>query len=176
VLITGCGSIGLFAVTLAYAAGAARVIVSEPSEFKRTLAQKTEGILAINPIEQDLVSTVLKETEDLGPEVVLEMSGNSTALTDAFKVVQNGGDVVILGIPSGDVPVNWAEDIIFKGITIHAVNGRLMYDTWYQCQSFIENKHIDISHILTHEFPFEEYEKGFEALLEGKAAKVLLTF
>jgi len=83
---------------------------------------------------------------------------------------------VILGIPTGDVTVNWAEDIIFKGITINAVNGRRMYDTWYQCQNFLENKNINISHILTHDFPAEEFEKGFEAIEKGEAAKVLLSF
>jgi len=176
VLITGCGPIGLFATSIALAAGASRLIVSEPDPFKRALALRTGPVTAIDPAAEDLPAAVLDLTDGLGPEVVLEMSGSPRALSDAFKVVQNGGDVVILGIPAGEVKVNWAEDIIFKGITIHAVNGRRMYDTWYQCQNFLENRNINIDHIITHEFPAEEFEKGFAVIREGKAAKVLLSF
>mgnify|MGYP006284466149 CR=1 FL=1 len=176
VLITGCGAIGLFAVSIALAAGASRVIVSEPNTFKRRLAKKAGDIDVIDPAEQKLPEAVRDLTDGLGPEVVLEMSGNPGALTDAFKAVQNGGHVVILGIPAGTVCVNWAEDIIFKGITINAVNGRRMYDTWYQCQNFLKNRNINISHILTHEFPAEDFEKGFDVIENGEAAKVLLSF
>lgn len=176
VLITGAGAIGLFAVAIAGAAGAARVIVSEPNEFKRSLAEKSGNVSIINPLETDMIQAVRDMTGGLGPEVVLEMSGNARALTDSFRAVQNGGDVVILGIPAGDVAVNWAEDIIFKGIAIHAVNGRRMYDTWYQCQAFLENKSIDIGHVLTHEFDADDFEKGFEVIRSGEAAKVLLKF
>jgi len=176
VMITGCGAIGLFAVSIALASGAARVIVSEPNDFKRGLAEKTGNVLSVNPLQQDLVETVHDMTEGLGPEVALEMSGNPQALKDTFRAVQKGGNVVILGIPTHNVDVNWAEDIIFKGITINAVNGRRMYDTWYQCQNFLENKSINIDHILTHEFPADEFEKGFEAIQKGEAAKVLLSF
>jgi threonine 3-dehydrogenase len=176
VLITGCGPIGLFAVAAASAAGAARVLVSEPNGFKRILAEKAGHVTAFDPGLTDTVEAVREITDGLGPEIVLEMSGNPRAVADAFRAVQNGGDVVLLGIPHGDVEIDWAEDIIFKGITVHAINGRRMYDTWYQCQSFLLNRSMHIDHIITHEFPAEEFEQGFSVIAEGTAAKVLLKF
>lgn len=175
VLIIGAGAIGLFAVAIAKAAGASTVFVSEPNEMKRAIASRIGADTVVNPFEVDVQALLLEATEGLGAEVVLEMSGAEKGLTSAFHLVRNGGDVVLLGIPSTEVAVDWAKDIIFKGITIHAVNGRRMYDTWYQCQRFLLNGRVDIDPVITHTIPMEEYESAFAALRAGEAAKVVLT-
>jgi len=175
VLIIGAGAIGLFAVAIARAAGAALVLVSEPNAFKREIATRVGADRVFDPGGEDLDGQVISSSEGLGPEVVLEMSGAAAGLEGSFRLVRNGGDVVILGIPSGEVSVNWARDIIFKGITVHAINGRRMYDTWYQCQRFLLSARMDIDPVLTHTLPLADYEQGFAALLAGEAAKVVLT-
>lgn len=175
VLIIGAGAIGLFAVTIAKAAGASTVFVSEPNEMKRAIASRIGADTVVNPFEDDVQALVLEATEGLGAEVVLEMSGAEEGLKSAFRLVRNGGDVVLLGIPSAEVAVDWAKDIIFKGITIHAVNGRRMYDTWYQCQRFLLAGRMDIDPVITHTMPMEEFESAFAALLTGQAAKIVLT-
>ena len=175
VLIIGAGAIGLFAVAIAQAAGASTVLVSEPNEMKRSIASRVGADRVINPTADDVEEIVRDATEGLGAEVVLEMSGSPAGLRSAFHLVRNGADVVLLGIPPGEVAVNWAEEIIFKGITIHAVNGRRMYDTWYQCERFLLNGRMDIDPVITHVLPLERFEEAFEKLRAGQAAKVVLT-
>jgi threonine 3-dehydrogenase len=175
VLIVGAGAIGLFATGIVRAAGAAKILVSEPNELKRGIAAEVGADAVFDPAGEGADGAIVQATEGLGPEVVMEMSGAEAGLKAAFRLVQNGGDVVLLGLPRGPVAVDWAEDIIFKGITIHAVSGRRMFDTWYRSQRFLLNGRVDIDPVITHTIAFEDFEKGFAALISGEAAKVVMT-
>ncbi|MCX7804041.1 MAG: L-threonine 3-dehydrogenase [Planctomycetota bacterium] len=174
VAIIGAGAIGLFAIAIARAAGASGVIAIEPNPFRRRLAAKVRADMVLDPTRDDVPALVGRETEGLGPQVVLEMSGHPDAIRLAFRLVRNGGDVALLGIPPGEVALDWARDVIFKGITIHAVNGRRMYDTWYQCQNFLLRDRLAVRPVITHVLPFENFRRGFELLHAGRAGKVVL--
>src|SRR6266566_10026572 len=86
--------------------------------------------VTINAAKDDVVKTVLAETAGEGADVVCEMSGVPSALHQAFASVSLGGRVQLLGIPTAQVPIDFANEIIFKGITIYGVIGRKMYKTW----------------------------------------------
>jgi len=174
VAVIGCGPIGLFSLAIARAAGAAFVAAVDPNPYRRGLAAQTKADLVLDPTTDDVEAMLRAETSDLGPEVVLEMSGHPDGLRQAFHVVRNGGDVVLLGIPSEPVAVDWAEDVIFKAITIHAVSGRRLYDTWYQCQGFLLRNRLHIEHLITHEFALEEFEEAFALMRDGRAGKIIL--
>ena len=70
--------------------------------------------------------------------------------------------------------IDVTRDIIFKGITLHGVIGRRMYETWYQGTALIAERGLDLSEVITHELPLEEFEEGFAAMSEGRAGKVVL--
>ena len=161
-------------MAVAPSAEAACVAAGEPNPYRRGLAAQTQADLVLDPATDDVETALRGETAGLGPEVVLEMSGHPDGLRLAFRTVRNGGDVVLLGIPSEPVAIDWAEDVIFKAITIHAVSGRRLYDTWYQCQGFLLRHRLDIEHLITHEFSLEEFEKAFELMREGRAGKIIL--
>ncbi|HEY6853092.1 MAG TPA: L-threonine 3-dehydrogenase, partial [Gemmatimonadales bacterium] len=129
VFVVGCGPIGCFAVGIAKAAGAAKVIASDVNPNRLALAKKMGAHVAINAAKDDVVRSVLAETGGEGVDVVCEMSGVPAALHQAFATVRMGGRVQLLGIPKGEVPVDFATEIIFKGITIYGVIGRKMYET-----------------------------------------------
>jgi len=174
VLVTGAGAIGLFAVAIARYAGASTIAVIEPNAFKRGLAGEAGADLLLDPSSPDLEEKVLGHTEGLGPQVLLEMSGHPSAINQGFRLLRNGGTACILGIPSSPVTIDWARDIIFKGITIRAVNGRRMFDTWFQSQNFMLREQDKINRLITHRLPFDRFERGFELLHAGKAVKVVL--
>ena len=176
VLIMGAGAIGIFAVSIAKNAGASLVIVVEPHPYKRALAKKGGADIVLDPTGEDVVKKVLHLTHGLGPEVVLEMSGNARGMKQAFQLLRKGGEICLLGIPPATVEINWAEDIIFKGVTIHAITGRRMYDTWYQSHEFLLHHQKSIKPTVTHIMPLASYKKGFELMAEGKCGKVVLTF
>ena len=83
-----------------------------------------------------------RATGRLGVDVVLEMSGVPSAIHQAFALVRVGGRVQMLGIPAKPMEVNFATEIIFKGITIYGVVGRRMYDTWHQMTRFLRSGRV----------------------------------
>ncbi|MBN1290721.1 MAG: L-threonine 3-dehydrogenase [Candidatus Latescibacteria bacterium] len=175
VMITGAGAIGLFAVAIAKSAGASNIIVIEPNAFKRESARKVGAQCTIDPSEKNLNSIVLDHTDGLGPQILLEMSGHPGAIKTGLHLLRNGGCACVLGIPSKPVDnIDWAKDIVFKGITIKAINGRRMYDTWFQSQDFMLREQKAINKLITHRLPFGNFEHGFELLHNGEAIKVVL--
>lgn len=172
VLITGCGPIGIFAVGICAAAGASRIIASDVNDTRLALAKTMGAHDAVHPEEAE--ATVKRWTNGLGVDVVLEMSGVPSAIHQAFALVRVGGRVQMLGIPAKPIDVNFATEIIFKGITIYGVVGRRMYDTWHQMTRFLRSGEFDPTPVITHRFPLEEIDEAMRVIKSGEAGKVIL--
>jgi len=174
VFIVGCGPIGCFAVGIARAAGAAKVIASDVNPNRLALAKKMGAHVVINAAKDDVVRSVLAETSGEGVDVVCEMSGVPAALHQAFATIRMGGRVQLLGIPKGEVPVDFASEIIFKGITLYGVIGRKMYETWHQMRRFLSSGLLDPRPVITHRFPLAKIDDALAAIRSGDAGKVIL--
>src|SRR5213596_865110 len=174
VLIVGCGPIGCFAVGIARAAGATKVIASDVNPKRLALAATMGAHVTINPKKDDVVKTVLAETAGEGADVVCEMSGVPSALHQAFASVRMGGRVQLLGLPDGQVPVDFANEIIFKGITVYGVIGRKMYKTWHLMRRFLTSGQFDPRPVITHKFPLAKIDEALAAIRSGDAGKVIL--
>mgnify|MGYP003579781751 FL=1 len=174
VFVVGCGPIGCFAVGIARAAGATKVIASDVNPKRLALAEKMGANVVINAAKEDVVRTVITETDGEGADVVCEMSGVPSALHQAFASVRLGGRVQLLGIPKGDVPINFADEIIFKGITLYGVIGRRMYQTWHQMRRFLIGGQFDPRPVITHKFPLAKIEEALSVIRSGDAGKVIL--
>jgi threonine 3-dehydrogenase len=171
VLVTGCGPIGLFAVGICQAAGASRIIASDVNETRLALAKQMGAHDVVRPGEA--AEAVRRATGGLGVDVVLEMSGVPSAIHQAFALVRVGGRVQMLGIPAKPMDVNFATEIIFKGITIYGVVGRRMYDTWHQMTRFLRSGEFDPAPVITHRFPLEQFDDAIHAIRSGEAGKVI---
>lgn len=174
VLITGVGIIGLMAVTIARAAGAGTILVSDIDDRRLNLAKKLGADHAYRADDADWPARARAATHDQGPQVLLEMSGNPTAIGQGFKALRNGGTAALLGLPSKPVQFNLADDIIFKGATVLGINGRRMYETWYQVESFVLSGRLQLEPIITHQLPLAEFDRGFKLMQAGEAIKVVL--
>jgi threonine 3-dehydrogenase len=174
VAIIGCGPIGLFAVAVAKACGAAPVFATEIHPYRRQLAEKMGATAAIDPSQTDPVAFVLGETGGVGVDVVLEMSGNAAAIRQAFQLLRRGGRMSLLGIPSKPLEIDLANDIIFKGAVVQGINGRRVFETWYKMQALLKSGRLDISPLITDRIPMSDFQHGMELLLSGNASKVLL--
>ena len=94
----------------------------------------------------------------------------------ALELVRNGGRLTAFGIPSGAVPVRWADDIVFKGIRIYGIVGREIYQTWQTMERLLRSGAIDIRPVITHAFPLKDFRRAFETMAspEKKCGKVVL--
>jgi threonine 3-dehydrogenase len=174
VFVAGCGPIGCFAVGIARAAGAAKVIASDINPRRLALAERMGAHVVIDAAAADVVRTVRDATGGEGADVVCEMSGVPAALEQAFQAVRRGGRLQLLGIPPGRVPLDVAGDLIFKGITVYGVIGRKMYETWNQMRRFLSTGMFDPRPVITHRYPLSEIDQALAAIRAGNAGKVIL--
>ncbi|MBM3884405.1 MAG: L-threonine 3-dehydrogenase [Gemmatimonadetes bacterium] len=171
VLVTGCGPIGIFAVGIAKAAGASAIIASDVNPTRLALARRMGATAAVTPAEA--AEAVRAATHGLGVDVVLEMSGVPAAIHQAFALVRVGGRVQMLGIPAKPMEVDFATEVIFKGITVYGVVGRRMYDTWIEMTQFLRAGQFDPTAAITHTFPLERHAEAIAAIKSGEAGKVI---
>ena len=171
VLVTGCGPIGIFAVGICRAAGASHVIASDVNERRLALAREMGAHETVHP--QEAEAAVRRATAGYGVDVVLEMSGVPSAVRQALDLVRVGGRVQMLGIPAKPIEIDFASEVIFKGITIYGVVGRRMYETWHQMTRFLRSGEFDPTPVITHRFPLEGFDEAIRAIKSGEAGKVI---
>jgi threonine 3-dehydrogenase len=174
VAITGCGPIGLFSIAVARAAGAAQVFAIEVNEHRRRISQEMKADVTIDPSTEDVRAIVAERTGGLGADVILEMAGHPDAIRIAFDVVRRGGRISLLGLTNKPVSLNFSEDIIFKGLTIQGINGRRMYQTWYQMTALLKAGKLDLHPVITDRIAMKDFSKGMERLKTGEASKILI--
>ena len=174
VVITGVGSIGLMAIPVARAAGASSVYAIDVNPAKLELAKRLGADETFDARMPGLVDEIKRRTNGDGVEVLLEMSGSGSAIDLGLQMVRNGGTAALLGIPSDNVNLNLAERIIFKGLTVLGINGRKMFETWYQTQALVKSGRIDLRPIITHVLPMRDFDRAFELMRNGEAAKIVL--
>ena len=172
VLVTGAGPIGIMAAAVARHAGARHVVISDPNEYRRTLAEKVGVTRAVDPRYTPLNDIQQQLRMQEGFDVGLEMSGNPNAFCDMLANMSHGGKIAMLGIPSEDISINWNQ-VVFNQLTIRGIYGREMYETWYMMTVMLESG-LDISGVITHRMNWRDYQAGFAAMHTGNSGKVIL--
>lgn len=173
-IVTGCGPIGLFSVGVLKASGAKLVIATDVQDYRLRIAEAMGADIIINALENDVVETARKKLGGKWVDIHLEMSGNERAIHQGLELLRPGGRASFLGIPSGKIDFDLATELIFKGITLQGINGRLMFKTWFQTQNLLDSGQLDITPVLTHELRFEEFDKGMELIATGEVGKITL--
>jgi len=173
VLITGAGPIGCMATAVARQIGARFIVVTDINPDRLALARKMGATKTLDPRSESLDAVQRELGMKEGFDVGMEMSGSPSALTDMLASMAHGGKVALLGLlPPTQVDWNL---VIFNGLTLKGIYGRLMYETWYNTTMLIQCG-LDIAPLITHRFDYTDYEKGFSAMLSGKACKVILNW
>jgi len=191
VAILGVGVIGLMSVAIAKGAGARTILVTDASHGENThekLVRRRFRVAKLLGADDCFDVSIPKEKQKFykkakqlnhgaGVDAVLEMSGSYHAYEDAFRVLRMGGEMSLLGLTSGTMQVDFSKNIIFPGVTIHGVIGRRVWSTWEMMTGLLKGGLADRfvkAGFVTHQFPLEDYDKGFKAILDGDALKVLL--
>jgi threonine 3-dehydrogenase len=172
VLITGAGPIGIMAAAICRHVGARHVVLTDINEYRLELARRV-GVERAVDVRSAKISEVMKElrmTE--GFDVGLEMSGSPAAFNDMLGALKMGANVALLGILPQSTTIPWSQ-VIFKAFTLKGIYGREMFETWYKMCAMLQSG-LDIKPVITHRFPFQEYQKGFETMISGKSGKVIL--
>jgi len=173
ILIIGTGAIGLVAVQLAKLRGAGKIFAVDTSPSKLELAKKFGADRVINPLQEDVVAVVKEETGGYGADLVLEMVGLPATYETAIKATKMQGTVMALGFAANEVTLP-IQPLLFNEVTIVGCTGFSFEGT--TVLNMIADGRIDVKPLITHEYPLEEIERGFEVLLDKKsdAIKVII--
>ncbi len=193
IAILGCGIQGLMATAISHKLGAKKIFVTDAShpdagmtpeklEDSHFAMAKKFGAdacfdMAIQDNRQKFFDFIMDETDGIGVDGVLEMSGNYRAYEDAFKVLRAGGVFALLGLPSGDFQMDFARDVIFKGATVKGIIGRKVWETWDLMTELLESGLSDTfmdNGFVTHDLGISEIDQAFKEIAAGNALKVLL--
>jgi threonine 3-dehydrogenase len=181
--VFGCGPIGCFAVGIAKASGAAAVFATDIVDYRLELARRMGADAIHNPNhdrgsgndgKNGVTNWLVEANEGYGVDIVLEMSGAPQAITSAFRAVRNGGRVTLFGLPSRPVEIDVAENMIFKNLTVLALNGRRIFDTWYKTRWLLERGVVDLRPLITRQLKYEQIDEAMELLAVGQACKIVL--
>lgn len=174
VLITGAGLIGTMATAICRFAGARYIVVSDLNDYRLDIAKRMGATLTINPTKGETVEQAKAQLGMHGFDIGLEMSGSPAAFQGMIDNMYNGSKIALLGILPPTTTVDWNE-IIFKALTLKGIYGREMWETWYQMEQMLITG-LDLSPVITHRFPIDDFQKGFDIMESGQCGKVILNW
>ncbi|MBA2570495.1 MAG: L-threonine 3-dehydrogenase [Chloroflexi bacterium] len=172
VAVLGCGPIGVMAVAVVKQAGAARVFATDLNPERLEMARRMGADVTLDA-RDDVVARIRAETDGNGIDVVLEMSGAEPALHQGFAAVTNGGRISLLGTHTRPATIDVSKEIIFKGVRVYGITGRLLYQTWYRTTALLDEG-LDLTPIITHRLPLTRFAEAFDLVESGHAGKVVL--
>jgi threonine 3-dehydrogenase len=173
VLITGAGPIGIIAAGIAKHVGARNVVVTDVNDYRLKLAADMGATRVVNVSKQSL-REVMADLHMEGFDVGMEMSGNPRAFNDMLDCMYHGGKVALLGILPKGAGIDW-DKVIFKGLVLHGIYGRRMYETWYKMTQMVLTG-FPLGKVLTHQIQIEDFQRGFDLMASGQCGKVVCSW
>ncbi len=181
VLLSGYGAIGAMASAVVEFEGAASLSITEvaPGHLARARewASQLTGPIPVqvfDPRELDIAKNI-REITGGGVDVVLEMSGAPPAINMGLELLYPGGEMMMLGLPSGsDLSLEgFSRNVIFNGLHLHGVVGRRLFATWTEMLGLLA-RGLNIEHVVTHRLPLSSFKEGIGLLDAAEAHKVIL--
>ncbi len=170
VLITGAGPIGIIAAGICKWIGARHVVITDVNDYRLNLAREMGATRTVN-VGRESLKDVMCEIGIEGFDVGMEMSGHPDAFNDMLDAMYHGGKVALLGILPKGAGVDW-DQIIFKGLVIHGIYGRKMYETWYKMTQLVRSG-FPLQKALTHQIAIDDFQTGFDLMESGQCGKVV---
>lgn len=172
VVIIGAGSMGLLAVMVAKAAGAARLIVVDTSEFSRQMALSLGATHVIDPRSEDVRQRVYEIIPD-GPDLVFESAGPIEAVKTMVDLRRRGTRWNIFGITTH-------EKFELDGGLTHFLEGRM--DASFGTNPLAMSKSIRLmetglvnpERIITHHFPLQQFKEAVKVMAGPDRTKVVI--
>lgn len=174
VLVTGCGPVGLMAIPVLRAVGARLIIATDISPYRLNLACCMGADIALNPTSDDVAGIVREHTRGAGVDALLEFSGAVSAIRQGFQLLRDGGEAALLGIPDCPIELDWANDLVFKGVRVYGVVGRRLWQTWYTIRDLLHGGLVDLTPVITHRFPLSDFNKAMDTMQSGESGKVIM--
>ena len=174
VLVSGCGPIGLTAISACKVFGAKQVIACDLIDGKLEVAKTMGADVVINSGKCDLVAEVLRLTDGVGVDAAIDITGAGAAINAALKSVRAAGRIVCVGLPSREVTMDLTEDLIYREVTMTGVSGRRIWGTWDSFAKVMKSPYYKIENVMGGRFPLEKIDEAVAQIRAGVPGKMLL--
>ena len=172
IVVIGCGPIGIMGIIIAKYCGASKVIAIEPIANRRDKAKEVGADAALNPLETD-ISAAVKEANFGNPvDVVVDFSGNVSAIAQSLDYLRPAGNMAILGLSDHELSLP-LDSFVYRGITLKGIAGRRMYSDWAKGKGLLRSG-LSLKPVITHELPMDKYEEGLKLMRQGACCKCVL--
>ncbi len=170
--VFGAGPIGLFATQIASVSGA-QVVVVEPASYRQKMARAMGAEAIVNPIKEDWKAQIMELTGGLGFTLIVECSGNQSAIASSVDLIAVDGRIVLTGQSMGvKVPIELGKLIWTHGRIVGSCDSP---GYWPKAIAYISRKRADVTRIITHRFPLAQAPAAFDVALQGvESGKVVL--
>lgn len=172
VVVAGCGPIGLMNIIAARAFGANKIIATDINMKRLAVAAKIGADCVIDVSKSDPLSTIRDVTNGRGADVYLEYSGAPASIALAGQAIARGGEIRLVGVPTGDVSIG-LKKWINVGAVVRGIHGRRLFSSWLRSIDLIESGKVDLKPLISHVMPLKDALRGFDEAIAGQAVKVL---
>ncbi len=170
-VVSGPGTIGLFAVQALKSRGAYVIVSGLPADRHRLDKALELGADKTAESFEELMAAVYEKNPE-GADVVCETAGAAPSFAACIKAVKIHGTILQLGMYGGDVKCDlnavFAKELFIAGSNSTATT------TWETTMQLLNSKRVNLTPVISLKLPLSEWEKGFDATIDKTAFKVLL--
>ncbi len=164
VVVLGPGPIGLMAVQLTKALGATKVILTGTRESRLKVGKEIGADVIVDINEEDPIEAVMRATDGMGADIVIECSGSKTAAEEAFQMPKRGGKISLIGDPHQPATVDLRK-FVLDDFRAAGVRGEGNGDCKRSLALFSAGR-IQAKPLITHTFPLEEVLTAMKTYVE----------
>jgi D-arabinitol dehydrogenase (NADP+) len=157
VAILGAGPIGILLLQTVRLRGAERVTVLEKNPARAALARDYGA-------QQCFTDAGALQEE--GYDVVIDATGVIPLMERSIDLARRGGTVLLFGVPpAGQRMTLEAFEIFRKGLTV--LSSFTSVRNSYQAVALLQSGQVDVSGLISHQLPLDEFERGIELIERG---------
>ena len=173
VVIAGAGTLGLGMVGVARLQSPGQLISVDPKDYRLEVAKTLGADMVMNPDKEDVVQRVMDLTDGYGCDVYIDATGYPESVLPGLLMLRKLGTFVEYGVFREPATIDWT--IIGDKKELNVLGAHLAPYCFPLAIDYINRGVVDVSPIVTHELPLEEYEAALQMVHEAtESIKVLL--
>jgi D-xylulose reductase len=169
-LVMGAGPIGLVTALSAIASGCSRVFISDLADEKLEIARSMNSAISpINSRTTDLKTSILKETDGWGADIVFEATGSADAAETVFQALSPGGCVVLIGGQSDPISFDVGAAMVREA----RVESIFRYaHVFPRCIRMLSSGLINVRPLITKKYIFDDSVEAFNVAADARPENI----
>jgi len=172
VVIIGDGPIAQLMLHIVKLKNPNLVVMVGHHDKRLEVAKEIGADIIVNSKKEDLVEIVMRETNNIGADVVLEAAGTQSAVTQAIEILRKRGKMLVFGVYGERAAIDWS--IISDIKELEIVGGHLAPYVYPVAIRLLSRKLIRYDKIVTHVFSLKDWRKAIETAEMREGIKITM--